>query len=101
MAKGGMCGEEGAPMARGHACRAACLAGEHAWQGGMCGYGLCGREGVCSRVHAWQGACMIGGMHDWGHVWWGCEWKGACMAHMLPWPDTMRYGWSMCGRYAS
>ena len=42
---------------------------------------------------AWQGACMVGGMHGRRHVWQGeCAWQGgirgggACMA------DTTRYG---------
>ena len=36
----------------------ACMAGGHAWQGGMHGGG-----------HVWQGACMVGGMHGRGDVW--------------------------------
>ena len=35
-----------------------------------------------------------GGMHG------GDVWQGACMAGEMP-PDTMRYGRSMRGRYAS
>ena len=44
-----------------------CMAGGHAWQGGMCGRGAC-----MVGVHAWQGgmhggrACMAGGMHAMG-----------------------------------
>ena len=42
----------------------------HTWQGGgIHGRGLHGR-GLCGRGHAWQGACVVGGMHD----------RGACMA---------------------
>ena len=44
----------------------------HAWHGACvarvaCMAGACVVGGVCSRPHAWQG-----GMHgNWGHVWWG------------------------------
>ena len=71
-----------------------CVAGEHAWQGGMHGRGCvwqggmaggacvvggmcCGGEGMYGRGtcmvgwHALQGACMAGGMHGRGHAWWG------------------------------
>ena len=58
----------------------------------------CAATGICDSVqgggacvagggHAWQGACMVGGMHgrghvwqggmhDRGHVWWGHAWQG-------------------------
>ena len=40
------------------ACREFCPQGwGHAWQGGMHG-----------GVHAWQGVCVVGGMHSGGHV---------------------------------
>ena len=97
----------------------------HAWQGGMCGRRACMAGecacrggGVHSKGHAWQGACVAGGMHGGGghgrgHAWWGGHlcWGvcvaggvhgGGCMAvGMLgggmhgrgTWvADTMRYG---------
>ena len=47
-------------------------------------------------VHAWQGACMAGGMHGRGHAWWGegvpgvvhgggMHGRGACMAGRCAW----------------
>ena len=97
------------------------MGGGHAWQGGMHGRGACMAGG-----HAWQGACMVGGVCGRGHVWGvhsgGHAWQGACMAggicvaggcmtggvhgrghacHTHHPPDTMRYGRSMRGRYAS
>ena len=68
--------------------------------------GMCGRECVCGRGHAWQGACK-----GWGHAWQGgmcgqvgmcgrgCVWQGVCMPYTPP--DTTRYGRSMGGQYAS
>ena len=51
----------------------ACMA-----KGGMCGEGgMHGREGVHGRGHAWQGACMAGGMHGGGGE---GVWQGACVA---------------------
>ena len=38
--------------------RGVCMVGG----GGMCGGGMHGR-GMCGRGHAWEGACMAGGMH--------------------------------------
>ena len=59
----------------------------------MCSRGALWWWGVHGRGwHAWQGACMAGGMHGRGHAWqvtcmagrmYG---RGVCMA------DTMRYG---------
>ena len=54
--------------------RGVCTAREHAWQGACMAGGMCDR-GMCGRGHAWQGACMAGGMHGRGHVW-----QGACVA---------------------
>ena len=47
-------------------------------------------------MHGRRGVCMAG-----GHAWWGgaCV-AGGCTCHTCP-PDTMRYGWSIHGRYAS
>ena len=105
---------------RGHAWWGPCMAGGHAWwgvcmaggvhdggcvAGGMHGGGVHGRGmhdgGACmAGGHAWQGACMVGasmvgGMHDRRHVW-----QAGPACHACP-PDTMRYGRSMRGRYAS
>ena len=106
---------------RGHVWLGVCMAGGvhgrgGAWQGGMCGRGAYVTDGG---VHG-RGAHMAGGMHGWGymageHVWWGvhgggmCD-RGACVAggvhgrgcscHACP-PDTMRYGQSLHGQYAS
>ena len=58
----------------------ACMAGGHAFQGGVHGRGV----GVCGR-----GACMAGGVHGTGRacVVGGHAWhSGACVA------DTTRYG---------
>ena len=70
----------------------ACMAGGHAWwgcvvwacvavegacmagEGGMCGRGMHGGGGVG------QGACVVGGMYDRGHVWWE-----ACMTGWHVW----------------
>ena len=54
------------------------MAGGHAWTGGMRGGG-----GMHGRGHAWQGACMAGGVcgREGGRAW-----QGACVA------DTTRYG---------
>ena len=43
------------------------------------GWGACVARG---KGHAWQGACVVGGMHGGGgHVWWGaCMVEGACVA---------------------
>ena len=35
--------------------RGACMAGGHAWQGGICGRGVCVAGGVRGRGHAWWG----------------------------------------------
>ena len=64
--------------------------------GGMCGQGVCMARGVHGGV-AWpggmcgQGAGMAG----------GCMAREVCVARMPPPPDTMRYGGSMSGWYAS
>ena len=81
-----------------------CMAGGHAWAGGMYGWRACmGRGmdeqgwacmagGMCRRGHVWQGGmhgrgcAWQGGMHGRGHVWQGgvCDrghvWWGVCMA---------------------
>ena len=44
--------------------------------------------------HAWQGACIVGGMHGGGHVWQGqCAWQGGMhgRAACPPTPDNTRY----------
>ena len=51
--------------------RGVCMAGGHAWQGGvwqggMHGRGACMAEGMCGKGCAWQG-----GMCGWGHAWQG------------------------------
>ena len=71
---------------------------------------------VCQEFCPQGGACVAGGMHGGGmhgrgHVWWGHAWQGACMVgrmcgrggmHATHAPlDIMRYGRSMCRRYAS
>ena len=75
------------------------MAGGHAWVGG-CGRGVHGRGG------AWQGACMAGacvagGMHRGACMVGGVMWQGGMHATHAPPPDTMSYGQSMRGRYAS
>ena len=46
------------------------MAGGRVWQEGVYGRG----------GHAWQGACMAGGVHGRGHAWQGgLEWWGTCM----------------------
>ena len=70
----------------GHAWQGACMAQGHAWHGGMHGrVGVHGR-GACvvGACMAWQGVCVVGDVH----------------ATHTP-PNTMRYGRSMHGRYAS
>ena len=57
-----------------------CMAGGHAWQGGVCGRGAFVAGSVHGRGCAWQGACVVGGMHGGGcmlgdmhgrgHAWW-------------------------------
>ena len=54
--------------------RGAYMAVGHAWCGAM-----------------WQGACMAGGMHDWGVHGRGHAWQGACMAGGM-------HGRGMCDR---
>ena len=54
--------------------------------------------GVHGMGHAW--ACVAGGTCMVGACVVGDVWQGACMAGEMP-PDTMRYGRSMRGRYAS
>ena len=50
--------------------------------------------------HAWAGGACVAGRK--GHVWaGGCAWQGGMHATHAPLPDTMRYGRSMRGRYAS
>ena len=89
-------------MAGGHACMAGGMCGRgcvwqggmhgrgHAWHGGVCGREACMSGGMCCRGACMAGGCAwVGGMHG----------RGACMPHMPP--DTMRYGQSMRGWYAS
>ena len=42
--------------------RGVCTAGEHAFQG------ACMAGGMCDGEHVWQGACITGGMHGRGHA---------------------------------
>ena len=56
------------------------MAGGHAWQGGMHGRGVC-VVGVHGRGHAWQGACVVGGMHGKGGMHGG---GGGCACHTCP-----------------
>ena len=69
----------GACMAGGCAWQGVCVARGHAWgvcvAGGMHGKGNMHGGAMCGRGHAWQGACMVGGVHGRGHAW-----QGACMA---------------------
>ena len=63
-----------------------CVAGGHAWQGGMCGE-ECVWWGACVvRECAWWGACVAGGGHAWlGHVWQGgCAWQGGIHGMIAP-----------------
>ena len=80
--RGGVRGR-GVCVARGHACpRGACMPGVCVWPGG----------------HAWLGACMVGGRHARGG---GMHARGDVHATHAPRPDTMRYGRSLSGQYAS
>ena len=49
--------------------RGACVVGEgmHGRGGGIHGRG----EAYMAGEHVWRGVCMVGGMHDGGHAWWG------------------------------
>ena len=118
--QGCVCGGGGACMAGGMHGRRACMARGAYMAGGMLGRGMHVRghvwwEGIRSRgacvaggdMHGRGGACMVegvcmaGGMQGRG----ACVVRGACVAggcacHAHP-PDTMRYGRSMRGRYAS
>ena len=78
MAKGGMHGKGGACVVKG-----VFVAG-----------GMHGRGDVHGR-----GACMVGGVHGGLCGRWACVAEGAWYAR--PPPNTMRYGRSMRGRYAS
>ena len=69
-----------------HACLGACMARGCVWLG----VSMAGVVVYVARGHACWGACVVGDMHAGGH---------AC--HASPKPDTMRYGRSMSGRYAS
>ena len=40
----------------------------HAWQGACMMGGMHGKGACMARGHAWQGACMAGGMHAGGHA---------------------------------
>ena len=81
---------QGVCVAGRHAWQGVCVAGGHAWQGGVCGREACMSGGMCGRGACMAGGCAwVGGMHG----------RGACMPHMPP--DTMRYGQSMRGQYAS
>ena len=79
-------------MAGGHAWPGVHALG-HAWQGGMCmAWGACMMEGM----HGWghvrlEGVCMARG-HVWQGVMCGC---GACMAGGHVWSGGM-YGWEGC-----
>ena len=72
--------------------------------GGVCGQrGACMAGGMCGRGVCMAGGCMVGGMCGRG----GMRGRGVCMAGGCmgvrgreP-PDTVRYGRSMRGRYAS
>ena len=66
--------------------------GGHAWQGGMCGRGVCMAGGMYGR-----GACVAGGQAWQG----GVHGRGCMGVHGREPPDTVRYGRSMRGRYAS
>ena len=78
--------------------RRACMAGGHAWPGGMwrgcawlggCAWGVCMLGGMC----AWweEGTCMAGGHTRWG----------ACMTCIPPGRYYSYTIWSMSRRYAS
>ena len=48
----------------------------------------------CRGGHAWQGACVAGGMHGRGRAWWACVawgWVHVWQARTPP-ADTTRYG---------
>ena len=107
-----VCLSTGGMHGRGCAWQGACMVGECAWWGSVCGRRACmaggvhggghvwqrggmhGRgafvavgwvagEGMCDRGCAWWGRCMAGGMHGGGHVWQG---------GMYAMADTMGYG---------
>ena len=84
----GVCMAEGM-HGRGHAWQGhgACMAGGHAWQGGMHGRGAC-----VGGVHG-RGVCVAG-----KHVWQGCAWQGG-----HAWQGSVRYRREghCSGRYAS
>ena len=73
--------------------------------GGMCDMGKHGRGTCMVGGHAWQGACMAGGMHGiWGHAWQGvcmaggicnrgCAWQGGCMAEGMHGRGCAWWGW--------
>ena len=62
---GSMVGEGLACMAGGHAWWGGIVAGVHVWRGGrdMCGWGHVWR-GMHDRECVWQGTCVIGGVCD-------------------------------------
>ena len=70
------------------------------WGGGMHGWGS-----MHGRGHAWQGACMVGGMHGGGMCGRGCvvgacmfgmhgghAWQGMCMAGGHVWQGACVHG---------
>ena len=79
MARGVMHGR-GMCVAGGHAWQWVGVGG-HVWQGGVCGKGMHGREGM----HGRRGCVWQGGMHRRGvcMAGEGCAWQGvgACMAY--------------------
>ena len=82
MVAGGVCMVGGHAWSRGGACVAegVCVAGGHAWLGGVHGQG-----GMHDGWHAWQGACVAGGVC----MVRGCVWQGVCMAGGHAWQGGM------------
>ena len=79
MTKGGMCGQ-------------GCMAGGHAWYGGVC---------MVEAMHS-RGACMAGGVHGGdlcggGHAWQGVHGGGTCMAGQTA---TATYGTHPTGMHS-
>ena len=48
---------------------------------------MCGGGDMCDRGHAWQGACVAGGIHSKGH-WRGGVHVMGCAWHACPPPCT-------------
>ena len=56
------------------------MMGKHVWWGHVLQVSVHGTRCARQGVHAWQEACMAGGMWSRGHAWQGVCGKEACMA---------------------